>query len=47
LAIAKAFVGAHGGGIWIDPATMHGARIVFTVPAAAPAAARRDQRVGT
>jgi two-component system sensor histidine kinase KdpD len=33
LAIAKAFVEAHGGRIWIDPGTTHGARIVFTVPA--------------
>ena len=33
LAIAKAFVEAHGGQIWIDPDVDHGARIVFTVPA--------------
>ena len=33
LAIAKAFVEAHGGRIWIDPDVDHGARIVFTVPA--------------
>ncbi len=33
LAIAKAFVEAHGGLIWIDPDVAHGARIVFTVPA--------------
>ena len=33
LAIAKAFVEAHGGLIWIDPDVTHGARIVFTVPA--------------
>jgi two-component system sensor histidine kinase KdpD len=33
LAIAKAFVEAHGGMIWIDPNVTHGARIVFTVPA--------------
>jgi signal transduction histidine kinase len=33
LAIAKAFVEAHGGRIWIDPGTTRGARIVFTVPA--------------
>lgn len=35
LAIAKAFVEAHGGLIWIDPDVTHGARIVFTVPAEA------------
>jgi two-component system sensor histidine kinase KdpD len=33
LAIAKAFVEAHGGLIWIDPNVAQGARIVFTVPA--------------
>jgi signal transduction histidine kinase len=33
LAIAKAFVEAHGGLIWIDPDVARGARIVFTVPA--------------
>lgn len=33
LAIAKAFVEAHGGLIWIDPDVANGARIVFTVPA--------------
>jgi two-component system sensor histidine kinase KdpD len=32
LAIAKAFVEAHGGTIWIDPEVQRGARIVFTVP---------------
>ena len=32
LAIAKAFVEAHGGLIWIDPDVPRGARIVFTVP---------------
>jgi len=32
LAIAKAFVEAHGGLIWIDPNVDLGARIVFTVP---------------
>ncbi len=32
LAIAKAFVEAHGGHIWIDPDVTRGARIVFTVP---------------
>jgi two-component system sensor histidine kinase KdpD len=35
LAIAKSFVEAHGGSIWIDPDTRRGARVVFTVPAAA------------
>jgi two-component system sensor histidine kinase KdpD len=35
LAIAKAFVEAHGGVIWIDPEVAHGARIVFTVPSEA------------
>ncbi|HTU36952.1 MAG TPA: DUF4118 domain-containing protein [Acidimicrobiales bacterium] len=35
LAIAKAFVEAHGGSIWIDPHTDSGARIVFTVPSRA------------
>ncbi len=38
LAIAKAFVEAHGGSIWIDPAATSGARVVFTVPAAPLAA---------
>ena len=32
LAIAKSFVEAHGGLIWIDPEVERGARIVFTVP---------------
>jgi two-component system sensor histidine kinase KdpD len=32
LAIAKAFVEAHGGHIWVDPATEGGTRVVFTVP---------------
>ncbi len=32
LAIAKAFVEAHGGLIWIDPDVAWGARVVFTVP---------------
>jgi two-component system sensor histidine kinase KdpD len=32
LAIAKAFVEAHGGQIWIDPDVKRGARVVFTVP---------------
>jgi two-component system sensor histidine kinase KdpD len=35
LAIAKAFVEAHGGTIWVDPEVRRGARVVFTVPAAA------------
>jgi two-component system sensor histidine kinase KdpD len=39
LAIAKAFVEAHGGLIWIDPAEDRGARIVFTVPGDALVAA--------
>ena len=34
LTIAKAFVEAHGGAIWIDPRVARGARVVFTVPAA-------------
>lgn len=33
LAIAKAFVEAHGGLIWVDPNVVIGARVVFTVPA--------------
>ncbi len=32
LAIAKAFVEAHGGIIWIDPDVVRGTRIAFTVP---------------
>jgi two-component system, OmpR family, sensor histidine kinase KdpD len=32
LAIAKAFVEAHGGRIWVDPAPQRGTRVVFTVP---------------
>ena len=32
LAIAKAFVEAHGGAIRIDPEVTHGARVVFTLP---------------
>jgi two-component system sensor histidine kinase KdpD len=32
LAIAKAFVEAHGGRIWVDTAVTEGARVVFTVP---------------
>ena len=39
LAIAKAFVEAHGGLIWIDPDVDAGARIVFTVPSDALVAA--------
>jgi two-component system sensor histidine kinase KdpD len=35
LTIAKAFVEAHGGSIWIDPHVVNGARVVFTVPGAA------------
>ena len=35
LAIAKAFVEAHDGHIWIDPATERGTRVVFTVPSQA------------
>jgi two-component system, OmpR family, sensor histidine kinase KdpD len=35
LAIAKAFVEAHEGLIWIDPAVTRGARVVFTVPCVA------------
>ena len=35
LAIAKAFVEAHGGLIWIDPDVERGARVVFTVPSEA------------
>jgi two-component system sensor histidine kinase KdpD len=34
LAIAKAFVEAHGGSIWVDAKFTSGARMVFTVPAA-------------
>jgi two-component system sensor histidine kinase KdpD len=33
LTIAKAFVEAHGGRIWIDPEVLSGARVVFTIPA--------------
>jgi signal transduction histidine kinase len=32
LAIAKAFVEAHGGRIWVDPHVDRGARVVFTLP---------------
>jgi two-component system sensor histidine kinase KdpD len=35
LAIAKAFVEAHGGRIWIDADVERGARVVFTVPSEA------------
>jgi two-component system sensor histidine kinase KdpD len=34
LAIAKAFVEAHGGHIWVEEAPLGGARFVFTVPLA-------------
>ena len=34
LAIAKAFVEAHGGSIWVDPDVTQGATVVFTVPGA-------------
>jgi K+-sensing histidine kinase KdpD len=41
LAIAKAFVEAHGGLIWVDPGVARGTQVVFTVPsdtmASAPA----------
>ncbi len=40
LAIAKAFVEAHGGHIWIDQRVSKGARVAFTVPAAAMTATR-------
>ncbi len=40
LTIAKAFVEAHGGTIWIDPDVERGARVVFTVPSAATVPAR-------
>jgi len=40
LAIAKAFVEAHGCRIWIDQGVTQGARVVFTVPAAAVVASR-------
>lgn len=39
LTIAKAFVEAHGGRIWIAPEVSRGARVVFTVPG--------EARVGT
>ena len=39
LTIAKAFVEAHGGRIWIDPEVSSGARVVFTVPSEALVAA--------
>ncbi len=39
LAIAKAFVEAHGGLIWIDPDVAGGARVVFTAPSEALAPA--------
>ena len=34
LAIAKAFVEAHGGSIWVEPDVTRGATVVFTVPGA-------------
>jgi two-component system, OmpR family, sensor histidine kinase KdpD len=40
LAIAKAFVEAHGGLIWIDPDVARGARVVFTVPSETRVAAQ-------
>ena len=43
LAIAKAFVEAHGGLIWIDPDVAHGARVVFTVPSRDPRRRRRPE----
>ena len=38
LAIAKAFIEAHGGHIWIDPDVNRGTRVIFTVPAVAAVA---------
>jgi len=35
LAIAKSFVEAHDGDIWIDPAAERGTRVIFTVPSQA------------
>ena len=35
LAIARAIVEAHGGRIWLEPATPRGTRVRFTLPAAA------------
>ncbi len=40
LAIARAFVEAHGGLIWIDPEVDGGARVVFTVPSETRVTAR-------
>jgi two-component system sensor histidine kinase KdpD len=39
LAIAKSFVEAHGGTIWIDPGVERGTRVTFTLPAAADSTA--------
>ena len=47
LAIAKAFVEAHGGLIWIDPDVARGARVVFTVPCEAARRRRRSERAMT
>ncbi len=38
LAISRSIIEAHGGSLWATPATPHGARIGFTLPAAVPAA---------
>jgi two-component system sensor histidine kinase KdpD len=40
LAIAKAFVEAHGGRIWVDPNVRRGARVVFTLPSASDVVTR-------
>jgi two-component system sensor histidine kinase KdpD len=47
LAIAKAFVEAHGGRIWIDPGVPRGARVVFTVPCEADVPAATAEPAGT
>jgi two-component system sensor histidine kinase KdpD len=41
LAIAKAFVTAHGGDIWVEQAPAGGARFVFTLPPASTNGSRR------